>query len=846
MTPMNALAPVSFPSMDPSSIPSLPHNLEAEQALLGSLMFDNAAFERLSDRLRGSHFHEPFHQRLYDAIEDHVRQGLLAEPTILMERFKQDPAFQEFGGLRYLADLVDRAPPAANAPDYARVVYDLALRRDLIRIGGEIIREAPQPETAAIDQIESAEQRLYTLAETGKPSSGFVSFSSALSGAVQMAAEAYQRDGKLAGLATHLDDLDQKLGGLHPSDLLILAGRPSMGKAQPLDAKVLTLGGWKAMGDIRPGDRLASQDGEPSMVSGVFPQGERQIYRVTFSDGRSTECCAEHLWRVNYRDWAAPRVLSTAQIADKLARVRYRGRLWIDPFLGDFGAEAALPVDPWVLGALLGDGKLSGGSAMFSTADDAMLAELEARLGSGFELRAAGGYDHRIIQSTPHHQKGVQGVVPNPLKEALVTLGLWGLRSEAKFLPAPYLTAPKADRTALLRGLMDTDGWVEAWGSIRLCTSSRRLAHDIQTLVRSLGGVCTIAAKSPRYRYKGEQRAGLPAFVCNIQHPDSSLFAGLERKRSRLVERRRQKRLTFASIETSRVAQAQCIAVTHPSRTYVTDDFIVTHNTALATNIAFNVARNYRWEPTPEGRKTVSGGVVAFYSLEMSAEQLAMRILADASGVSSDKLRKGEIDAADFGRIRDAAVEIGESPLFIDATGGLSMSKLAARARRLKRMEHGLDLIIVDYLQLVTVGDINSQRNRVQEVSEITGALKALAKELSVPILALSQLSRKVEEREDKRPQLSDLRESGSIEQDADCVMFVYRESYYKERAMPTEGSPEHLQWMEEMDRLRHVAEVVIGKQRHGPIGIVKLSFDADTTKFGNLARSQRYDGYGD
>ena len=491
---MNALAPVSFPSpMDPPSIPSLPHNLEAEQALLGSLMFDNAVFERLSDRLRGSHFYEPFHQRLYDAIEDHIRQGLLAEPTILMERFKQDPAFQEFGGLRYLADLVDRAPPAANAPDYARVVYDLALRRDLIRIGGEIIREAPAPETPAIDQIESAEQQLYSLAETGKPSSGFVSFSHALSGAVQMAAEAYQRDGKLAGLATNLDDLDQKLGGLHPSDLLILAGRPSMGK------------------------------------------------------------------------------------------------------------------------------------------------------------------------------------------------------------------------------------------------------------------------------------------------------------------------------------------------------------TALATNIAFNVARNYRWEPTPEGRKTVSGGVVAFYSLEMSAEQLAMRILADASGVSSDKLRKGEIDAADFGRIRDAAVEIGESPLYIDATGGLSISKLAARARRLKRMEHGLDLIIVDYLQLVTTGDGNSQKNRVQEVSEITGGLKALAKELSVPIIALSQLSRQVEQREDKRPQLSDLRESGSIEQDADCVMFVYRESYYLGRAEPREGTEEHLKWQEDMDRLKHQAEVVIGKQRHGPIGIVKLSFDADTTKFGNLAHDGRY-----
>jgi len=496
MMSMNAaFAPMPYDAPDAVQVSSMPHNLEAEQALLGSLMFDNAVFERLSDRLRGSHFYEPFHQRLFDAVEDHIRQGLLAEPTILMERFKQDPAFQEFGGLRYLADLVDRAPPAANAPDYARVVYDLALRRDLIRIGGEIIKEAPNPETPADEQIEQAEQTLYSLAETGKPSSGFVSFSHALSGAVEMAGEAYQREGKLAGLATRLDDLDQKLGGLHPSDLLILAGRPSMGK------------------------------------------------------------------------------------------------------------------------------------------------------------------------------------------------------------------------------------------------------------------------------------------------------------------------------------------------------------TALATNIAFNVARNYRWEPTPDGgRKTVDGGVVAFYSLEMSAEQLAMRILADASGVSSDKLRKGEIDASDFGKIRDAAIEIGESPLYIDATGGLSISKLAARARRLKRMEHGLDLIVVDYLQLVTTGE-NSQKNRVQEVSEITGGLKALAKELNVPIIALSQLSRQVEQREDKRPQLSDLRESGSIEQDADCVMFVYRESYYLGRAEPREGTEEHLKWQEDMDRLQHQAEVVIGKQRHGPIGIVKLAFDSNTTRFGNLAHDGRYGG---
>ena len=485
--------PVSLPAQP--EIQHIPCNIDAEQALLGAILFDNAAYERLTDRLQARHFFEPFHQRLFAAMEDFIRKGQLAEPIVMQERFRRDPAFEQLGGLRYLADLVNRAPPAANAPDYARLIYDLALRRDLIRIGGDIALEAQTDvEKPAKDQIEAAEQQLYALAESGAASAGFQTFADALTGAVEMAGEAFKRDGGLAGISTGLVDLDQKLGGLHPSDLLILAGRPSMGK------------------------------------------------------------------------------------------------------------------------------------------------------------------------------------------------------------------------------------------------------------------------------------------------------------------------------------------------------------TALATNIAFSVARNYQWEPQADGtKKTVAGGVVAFFSLEMSAEQLAMRLLADASGVSGDRLRKGEIDAAEFGRVRDAALEIQEAPLFIDATGGLSISKLTARARRLKR-QSGLDLIIVDYLQLVTASEGKKGEGRVQEVSEITMGLKALAKELSVPVIALSQLSRQVESRDDKRPQLSDLRESGSIEQDADAVMFVYREAYYKGLSPPREGTPEHLTWQEEMDEIRHVAELIIGKQRHGPIGTVKLSFNEDLTKFGNLARDNRFD----
>jgi replicative DNA helicase len=466
---------VASPQRAPTSGPS---NLEAEQALLGAVLFDNEAYHRVI-ALEARDFSEPFHGRLWEAMERLIQRGRGAEPIVLIDQFRDDPAFNDLGGLRYLADLVDRAPPGFSAPTYAEQVKELAMRRGLVRIAGDMIERANSDhETPGADQIVETEAELYRLAEVRSGAAGgFVTFETVVHGAVGMAEEAFARDGGLVGLSTGLIDLDQKLGGLHPSDLLILAGRPSMGK------------------------------------------------------------------------------------------------------------------------------------------------------------------------------------------------------------------------------------------------------------------------------------------------------------------------------------------------------------TALATNIAFHVARE--------------GAPVGFFSLEMSGEQLALRILSEVSGVSGDKIRKGATDATEIARIRDAGEEIARTPLFVDATGGLAIAKLTARARRLKRL-HGLRLIVVDYLQLVTVSS-KPGANRVNEVSEVTMGLKALAKELGVPVIALSQLSRAVEQRDDKRPQLSDLRESGSIEQDADAVMFVFREAYYLGRAEPREGSPEHLEWQEQMDQLRHVAEVIIGKQRHGPIGTVRLSFNDDTTKFGNLGRPNHF-----
>lgn len=469
-----------------------PANLAAEQALLGAVLYDNGAYERLSDALRAEHFFEPFHGRLFAALEAKISRGQLADPTLLADQFQRDEAFRELGGIRYLANLVDGAPPGARAPDYAREVYDLALRRELIRIGGEIARTADEgdPDMSARDMIEGAEQQLFGLAEKGHGrGAGPVNFATNLTSALEAAAEAYGRDGALTGLSTGLADLDAKLGGLHPSDLIIIAARPSMGKS------------------------------------------------------------------------------------------------------------------------------------------------------------------------------------------------------------------------------------------------------------------------------------------------------------------------------------------------------------ALLANIAFHVARRYAWEPTADGgRKTTSGGVALVFSLEMSGPQLSMRIAAEVSGVPSDKIRKGQITGAEYARLRDATLEIQEAPLFIDDTGGLSIAKLRTRARRLQRTV-GLDLICVDYLQLVTPSSTRRGENRVNEVSEVTMELKALAKELNVPVIAAAQLSRQVETRDDKRPFLADLRESGSIEQDADVVMFIYREAYYLERGEPAPGTDAHHAWQVKMDDAAGVAELIIGKQRHGPIGTVRTHFDETLTKFSSLAK---------
>ena len=466
----------------------VPMNIEAEQALLAALLTSNSVYERISDFLRPEQFYDDINGKIFEAIAKLLENNQLADPLTLKNYFLQKDEMELIGGDRYLIELAKNAPILSNTATYGKLIYDLYQRREILKISDEITNEANSfdPETDASQIIEKAEVKLYNLSSSGEISQDFKKFSTSLVEAINSAESAYKREGQLSGIATGFTDLDQLLGGLHKTDLIIIAGRPSMGK------------------------------------------------------------------------------------------------------------------------------------------------------------------------------------------------------------------------------------------------------------------------------------------------------------------------------------------------------------TALATNIAFKMVNTKSMDD--ENKKNIVG----FFSLEMSSEQLATRILAEDSSISSEKIRRGQLNSNDFQKIVKSSQTLGDLSLYIDDSPNLSISALRTRARRLKR-KYGLNAIVIDYLQLVRPS-LSRPDNRVLEIAEMTRNLKSLAKELNIPVLCLSQLSRQVEQRDDKRPQLSDLRESGAIEQDADVVMFIYREEYYIERKEPSSGTEDYQKWQEKMGKIHNVAEVLVAKQRHGPIGKVNLHFEGSITKFSNLSKSQNAD----
>ena len=781
---MSSEAPRSFSSGPPdrevAALRVPPHSIEAEQSVLGGLLLDNQAFDRVADLLRDDDFYRHDHRLIWQQISRLIERSHPADVVTVFEALKTAGKIDEAGGLQYLNALAQETPSAANIRRYGEIVRDRAILRQLITTSDEIATQALNPQGKDTRQmLDEAESKIFQISEDGsRGTAGFQSLQDLLGKVVERVDELYSRGAgsDVTGVPTGFADLDRMTSGLQPGDLVIVAGRPSMGKAQPDDAPVRTPDGWKRIDELREGDALASVDGQPSQVTGVYPQGERPVFRVRFSDGRSALACAEHLWRVHHSRWRAPRIMSTEALAAALSLPQHRHRLSIDSPEGHFGHRGALPVDPWLLGALL-RGAVANAPVV----------------PSGERLRGLLAHPALSRRAEPATAAAVGTGAPedafNTVQEALQELSLWETPAADVRLPRRYLDAHRQARIDLLCGLLGGGPARRRDGLLVLRLAGAPLAGDVAELVRSLGGWC---------RPDGEAGSTLSISLPRLPALDALLDPFLPADARRAPMRRP----VLVAIEPAGRASTRCIAVSHPSRLYLTSDYCVTHNTAFSLNIGEHVAVD-------------QGLPVAVFSMEMGATQLALRMVCSVGRLDQQRLRTGRLVDDDWPRLTNSIQKMQDAQLFIDETPALNALELRARARRLSRQCGQLGMIIVDYLQLMS--SATSGENRATEISEISRSLKALAKELNCPVIALSQLNRSLEQRPNKRPVMSDLRESGAIEQDADLILFIYRDEVYNPDS-PDKGS----------------AEIIIGKQRNGPIGSVRLTFVGQYTKFEN------------
>lgn len=521
-----------------------------------------------------------------------------------------------------------------------------------------------------------------------------------------------QADSDESGVEMGWPSLDKLSGGLVAGDMMSVVGRPGLGKAQPLDSIIHTCTGTKYMRDIKEGDSILSVDGKPSAVSGVFPQGILQTYEFIFRDGRKAEASGDHLWEVMYRDWKTPRVLTTDGIMEMLQRKRYRNRLSVQLISGDFGTRYQGPLTPWLLGLLLGDGGFTGGTPMFSTDDMDIVHRVEQDLPRFHTTVYRSGYDYAISQC-----KG-DGKAGNDVKKALSDWNLWGSKSESKFIPEEFYITSREDRLDLLRGLMDSDGWVQAPRSPMFATASEQLAKDVQRLVYSLGGMCT-------RNFKKNDHKG--AWVLSIMMNDPSEVFWLSRKKVTMEGAKiRNRRLTICDIQPKRKTHCQCIMVDHPSRLYVTNDYTVTHNTFMMLYSAYHI-----WK---EQRRPV-----LFVTLEMTPALIEQRIAAIDSSVNVKAIKTGVITTTQKDKllkVLDANLE-DDVPFYVVDGAMTATSKDIAKLVR--QLQPGAVFVDGAYL----LKHDNKRLNKYDRVAETTEHIKwHIATELKVPCVCSYQLSR--------------------------------------------------------------------------------------------------------
>jgi replicative DNA helicase len=773
----------------------LPHNPQAEEAVLGSILKNPASILEIADFLRPEDFHKPQNRHVFRAMLAVNADGRPIDYHTVSDELRQLGVYEASGGILYLTELNLATPTAAHIEHYGRIVERTSFMRQLIGRAQTIAEMAYRDNLPVDTALEKAERLILALGEK-RVTRDFRSLEDVLSDYMEQIEAMAEGEATKYGIPTGFIDLDKLLGGFQRTDLIILAARTSVGKALALDTPIPTPSGWTTMGDLRVGDQVFDEQGKPCHVTYVSPVWRRDCYRLTFEDGATLVADGDHRWVTmdtaaraaacavrngrSHTTNTAAQLRTTLEIRTSLTNPQgYANHAIATTQPLDLPEKADLPVEPYAFGLWLGDG-VTGLSEIAHDVVDAPLARQQL---------ASAGVGTTTLAN--RWKFGTTGLAPK-LRRAGV------LRS--KHVPDVYFRASVRQRLALLQGLLDSHGSVMSRESNRVSfdNTNEQLADAVHELA------CGLGMKAVKRLLARRTIAGKP--VWRVEFAPTMQVFRLARKASRVrldrTQRGRSSARFVVAVELCDPVPTRCIAVDSPSHLYLAGKACIpTHNTSFALNLSVNAAVKHN-------------ATVAIFSLEMSAEQLASRLLSMESGVDSPRIRAAHLNEQETRKLDTAMNFLAKAPIWVDDTPSIPIMELRSKARRLAA-EHGLDMIVVDYLQLIAS---EGGESRVQELGQISRALKALARELRVPILALSQLSRAVEQRTPHIPQLSDLRESGALEQDADVVTFIYRDEKY---------NPD--------TEKKGVADIIVAKHRNGPTGQVQLLFLERTTKFLDL-----------
>ena len=852
----------------------LPSSAESERVILGAILLDNQLITQAIETIKAEDFYSPLHRRIFKAMTSLFEKSERIDPILIGEELKKDGAIESIGGVAAITNLTYGLPHFSNIFDYTKVVKDKSVVRNLIKVCNQITSEALAEEQDAAEILDNAERMIFALADE-RTREGFSHVRPVAEIVLAKVQEYAKRETHaLTGLATGFRDLDEKTSGLQKTDLIIVAARPSMGKCNSADTEILLSdGSVKTIEQIYKDKKaeLLTLNNDLKFTttkpSDFIDDGIKPVFKVRTRLGREIETTITHPY-LTINGWK------------KLEEIKVGERIAVPRILDVFGKDEIRECEVKILGYLLGDGCLTKSSPEFTVGKTVLRKDFVEAVDQFGEVEAVQSNTANRTFSLRVRKIGGKTRGANTLTVWLKKLEILGCNSHTKFIPKEIFTLKKELVALFLNRLFSTDNWacILTCGQVQLgyASVSEKMIRQIQHLLLRFGVIANL--KKRRVKYKDSCRIAWQLDITDAKSIKTfakeigvigkeeifgqinqmlearnyqinkdlipmrvwehiSAVKGAESwsslaKRAdikgytnihvgkRAPSRERLAKLAYClddkylqnlaeseiywdeivSIEYSGNKQVYDLTIPE-THNFVANDICV-HNTALCLTLAQNAAIQ-------------ENAVVAVFSLEMSKEQLVMRMLSSEAKVDAHRFRTGHLTRDEWGRLAGAIGTLSDAQIFIDDTAGISVLEMRAKTRRLFAEQKKLDLIVVDYLQLMS-GSKRTE-SRQQEVSAISRELKGLAKELQVPIVALSQLSRAPEARNPPRPMMSDLRESGSIEQDADVVAFIYREDYYK----PTEENA-------------GMAELIISKQRNGPTGTVRLAFLKEFTRFEN------------